>query len=154
MKTIKDYILENLDGETQKTALDFVEYLSSYNLVFYRDTCSCWKDKIYYWVKYGENCVCFIAIKDPDEPENNWTVWSDETPAYENSNVSDDVKKAGWSYVDHCGGCGACDGGTAKVVFGKTFERVCGCTFRIDNALQKDISFLKAIVDLYMNFIK
>lgn len=33
-------------------------------------------------------------------------------------------------------------------IFGKNFPRVCGCTFRIDNAKQDDLPFLKVMIDL------
>ena len=29
--------------------------------------CDCWKDKIYYWVKFNDECVYFIAITGPDD---------------------------------------------------------------------------------------
>lgn len=147
-KQIETYINENLSGEIQQTALDFVEFLRTTGLTFYRDTCDYWTDKIYYWVKFGNECVCFIAIKDPDEPDNLWTIWSDDSSAYEDASVSDEIKNVGWQYVDHCGNCGSCSGGKEKVVFGKNFPRVCGCTFRIDNAKQADLLFLKTLVKL------
>lgn len=149
-KQIEAYIEENLFGEMKKTALELVEYLKANDLTFYRDTCDCWRDKIYYWVKFGDECVCFIAIKDHDEPDNLWTIWSDDSSAYEDASVSDEIKKFGWQYVDHCGNCGSCGGGKEKVIFGKSFPRVCGCTFRIDNATQGDLPFLKTMVDLRM----
>lgn len=71
---IKDYINRELSAHDRKIALKFVDYLESKNLIFYKDNCACWKDKIYYWVKLGEKCVCFIAINDPDEADNRWTV--------------------------------------------------------------------------------
>lgn len=147
-KQIETYIEQNLTDEMRQTALDFIEYLKAKGLTFYRDTCDCWKDKIYYWVKRNEECVCFIVIKDPDEPENFWTIWSDDSPAYEDVSVVDDIKKIGWKYVDHCGNCGSCGGGKEKIIFGKRFPRVCGCTFRIDNAVQEDLPFLKTMIDL------
>lgn len=147
---IETYIKDNLSGEMRQTALDFVTYLATSGLTFYKDTCACWKDKIYYWVKRNDECVCFIAIKDPDEPDNLWTVWSDGSSAYEDDSVSDAIKNVGWKYVDHCGNCGSCEGGKRKVIFGKIFERVCGCTFRVDNAVQDDFPFLKKMVDLRM----
>lgn len=149
-KQIETYIDENLCGETKQTALVFVEYLKENGLTFYRDTCDCWKDKIYYWVKLGNECVCFIAIADPDEPDNLWTVWSDDCKAYEDASVSDQIKNVGSQYVDHCGNCGSCGGGKEKIIFGKSFPRVCGCTFRIDNATQEDLPFLKTMVNLRM----
>ena len=46
-KQIETYIEEYLSGELKKTALDFVRYLKAKDLTFYKDTCDCWKDKIY-----------------------------------------------------------------------------------------------------------
>lgn len=147
-KQIETYIEEHLSGNMKQTTMDFVKHLRKNDLTFYRDTCDCWKDKIYYWVKFGNECVCFIAIADPDEPDNLWTVWSDDCKAYEDASVSDEIKNIGWQYVDHCGNCGSCGGGKEKIIFGKSFPRVCGCTFRIDNAVQTDLLFLKEMVDL------
>ena len=147
-KQIETYIEEHLSGNMKQTAMDFVKHLRKNGLTFYRDTCDCWKDKIYYWVKLGNECVCFIAIADPDEPDNLWTVWSDDCKAYADASVSDEIKNVGWQYVDHCGNCGSCGGGKEKVIFGRRFPSVCGCTFRIDNAKQEDLTFLKTMVDL------
>lgn len=146
--SIEEYINENLSSEAKQTALSFVDYLRANNLTFYKDNCDCWKNKIYYWVKFGEECVCFIAIKDPDEPQNLWTIWSDESDLYENYTVTDDIRNTAWKYVDHCGDCGSCGGGKQKIIFGKTFDKVCGCTFRIDNPKSYDLSFLKIMIDL------
>ena len=147
-KQIEEYIEENLSSKSRQTALDFIDYLKANGLTFYKDICDCWKDKIYYWVMHDDECVCFIAIKDPDEPDNLWTIWSDDSSAYEDASVSYEIKNVGWQHVDHCGNCGSCGGGKQKVIFGKSFERVCGCTFRIDNAAQEDLPFLKTMVDL------
>ncbi len=150
-KQIETYISENLSGEMKQTALDLVDYLYEQGLTFYKDTSDCWKNKIYYWVKRNEECVCFIAIGDPDEPDNHWTVWSEDSSAFQDAEVCDAVKNVGWKYVGHCGRCGSCSGGKEKIIFGKRFARVCGCTFRVDNAVQKELPFLKTMVNLRMN---
>lgn len=147
-KQIETYINEHLPGEMKLTALNFVKYLKENGLTFYRDTCDCWKDKIYYWVKLGDKCVCFIAIADPDESDNLWTIWSDDSSVYEDASMSDEFKNVGWQYVDYCGNCGSCGGGKEKVIFGKSSPRVCGCTFRIDNATHEELPFMKTMVDL------
>ena len=148
--TIEDYISRELSGTDRQTALDFVRFLREKELHFHRDTCDCWKDKIYYWVQRGDDCVCFIAIADPDEPANRLTVWSDDMclPQSEAAAVSDAVREAAWRYVDHCGHCGSCGSGRRKIIFGRTFEDVCGCTFRVDNPSPGDLPFLKEVVEL------
>lgn len=148
MKQIENYIEEYLKGGMKQTAVSFVKYLRDNNVTFYKDTCNCWKDKIYYWVKIGEDCVCFIAIADPDEPDNLWTVWSDESKMYDDPSVEKEIKTVAWNYVDRCGNCGSCGGGKQKIIFGKVFTRVCGCTFRVDNADKNDLPFLKMMVEL------
>ena len=151
-KSIFDYITDNLSGEMQKTALDFANYLRDSHIEFIKDN-GYWKNKIYYLCKFNGEYVCFIAIKDPDEPENHWTIWSEDSNAYEDANADDNVKRSAWKYVDHCGNCGSCGGGKVKTIFGKVFDDVCGCTFRIDNATQSDLPFLKKMVELRIDEI-
>ena len=143
-----------LTGEMQCAALEFVQYLEHAGLDFYRDRGACWKDKIYYWVTCREQCVCFIALRDPDEPENAWTVWSEDSPVYEADSVSDAVRTVGWNHVGYCGSCGSCGGGREKIIFGKAFPGVCGCTFRVDNAGCGELEFLKTMVSLRLQEIK
>ena len=123
-KTIIDYIDENLNGDAKQTALDLVNFLKSKQLTFYKDMCDCWKDKIYYWVKFKDECV------------------------------DEEIKTIAWKNIDLCGNCGSCGGGQSKKVFGKTFDRVCGCTFRIDNPTAKDIPFLEKMVEIKVNEIR
>lgn len=148
---IERAITENLTGEMRETALDFTNFLKERRLTFYRDRSGDWAEKIYYWVKSGENCVCFIALKDPDEPQNAWTVWSDDSAAYEAPLEDAETAEIGLKYVNHCAKCGVCGGGRAKTVFGKRIPGVCMCTFRVDNIRLNDLPFLKTMVDLRLN---
>lgn len=145
-KSLFDYISENLCGDMKQTALDFANHLQDCRIEFIKDN-GYWKEKIYYLCKFNGEYVCFIAIKDPDEPENHWTIWSEDSNAYEDANADDNVKRLAWKYVDHCGNCGSCGGGKVKNIFGKVFDDVCGCTFRIDNATQSDLPFLKKMIE-------
>ena len=134
---IEREISKNLTGEMRETALKFTAFLKSHGLMFHRDRSGDWAEKIYYWARSDKNCVCFIAVKDPDEPENAWTVWSE----------------IGLKYVNRCEKCGACGGGRVKTVFGKRISGVCMCTFRVDNADLNGLPFLKTMVELRLNEI-
>lgn len=147
---IEDYIREKLMGETQATALEFVEFLRSNDVEFYRDSTSCWKDKIYYWLKYKDECVAFIAIEDPDEPDISWTVWSNDCQVFAEDILEEEIKRIAWKHIDFCRRCGSCSGGKSKKIFGKEFAGVCGCTFRVDNPQLRDLPFLKKMVELGM----
>ncbi|MBQ8393885.1 MAG: hypothetical protein IJX51_09010 [Clostridia bacterium] len=151
MKTIEEYIKESLSAEDKAIALELIKYLREKNLDFHKDEGPCWRDKIYYWVKYNNGrCVCFIAIKDPEEPNNRWTVWSDDISSewLENYPIENELKQTAWDHVGKCGSCGSCSGGKPKIIFGKRYPRVCGCTFRIDNPDNDDLRFIKRMVEL------
>ena len=148
-RTIEELICAELLPDDQSIALDFVGYLHKINAEFVRDV-GYWKNKIYYLVKYRGECVCFIAIRDPDEPENRWTCWSDDMDSdfLGSYPLENDLKKIAWKHIGHCGSCGSCGGGRKKTVFGKVFDRVCGCTFRFDNPDVQTLLFMKKMADI------
>lgn len=150
-KQIEDFISECLTGEAKEIALEFVAFLRGCQVEFYKDNGDCWKNKVYYWVKVRDRCVAFIAIKDPEEPENLWTVWSDDCGAFADDISEEDIKQIAWRHIDFCGHCGSCGGGRRKIVFGRKFEGVCGCTFRVDNPTARELPFLKKIVEICRN---
>lgn len=121
---INDYIYRELSPDKQEIAIDFVQYSEEKSLAFYRDNCDYQKDKIYYWAKFIDKCVCFISIKDPDEAENHWTIWSDDIGSQwlENYLNDNEFKEVAWKHVDHCGHCGACTGGQNKITFWKGIQ--------------------------------
>ena len=148
--TIEYAIQRELSPEEQEVALELVCFLKENQLSFYKDNGAYWKDKLYFGVKQEGDCVCYIAIKNPGEENNHWTVWSENMGSewLERDSVDDEVKEAAWRYVDHCSQCGSCGGGRRKVIFGKEFDDVCGCTFRIDNPKYGDLAFLKKMVEI------
>jgi hypothetical protein len=151
-KEIENYIEENLCADDREVALKLVAFLRVNNFSFHKDN-GYWIDKIYYIVKYNNNCICFIAIKDPDEQDNRWTVWSDDIDStlLDAFSVDDELKEIAWNHVDHCGNCGSCGGGRQKSIFGKKFNDVCGCTFRFDNPNADDLRFLYKMAEIQKN---
>lgn len=148
-RKIEDDIKDELALDDQKTALDFVDYLRNNNLEFIRGD-GYWKDKMYYLIKCGGSYVCFISINDPDEKDHRWTVWSDDMNSISSENYPIDkaLREIAWKHVDNCANCGSCNGGKYKLIFGKAFDKVCGCTFRIDNPKAEELQFLKKMVDI------
>lgn len=151
---IEDYISNELSLDDQKIALDFVEYLKNNEMEFVKDN-GYWKDKLYYLIKYITKYVCFIAIKNPNEEDNHWTVWSDDMGSNwpEKFSIEKELKDTGWKYIDFCCNCGSCSGGRHKLIFGKEFDNVCGCTFRIDNPNAEALVFMKKMVEIRKNEI-
>ena len=116
----REVIKKELSKSDALVALDLVEYLRCQEVEFIRDR-GYWRDKLYFVVQFQGQYVCFIAIKDPEVPENRWTVWSDDMTSdlLADNAVFDESKEIEWSYVDLCGHCGACGGGRTKTIFGK-----------------------------------
>lgn len=148
-RKIEDDIINELPLDDQKIALDFVGYLHREKMNFVRDN-GYWKDKIYYLIKFYNECICFIAIKDPDEKENRWTVWSDDMDSslIGEFPIEKELKETAWKHIDFCGACGSCGGGRHKKIFGKVFDNVCGCTFRFDNPDASTLLLMKKIVEI------
>ena len=148
-RKIQDYICKELSLDHQKIALDFIEYLKKNEMEFVKDN-GYWKDKIYYLIKFNTKCVCYIAIKDPDEKDNLWTIWSDDMGSdwLEEILIEEGIKETAWKHIDFCGNCGSCGGGKRKVIFGKEFDNVCGCTFRVDNPDSDALMFMKKMVQI------
>ena len=146
---IEKLISKELVGDDKIVANKLVEYLRNNNFEFYRDRCDCWKNKVYYWIKYKDECVCFIAIKDPDEPNNRWTVWSADIDSEYLNDISVDknLKQVALNNVDECGHCDSCGGGKTKIIFGREFDAVCGCTFRFDNPQLSDLPFIEYMIE-------
>lgn len=153
---IYDYINWELEDADRENASELIHFLEDKQMSFYKDNSVCWKDKIYYWIKYGETCVAYISIKDPDEKNIRWTVWSDDVNSewLEQNCVNDKIKIIAWKNIDFCCNCGSCGGGRRKNVFGKEFDNVCGCTFRVDNPGADDISFIKEMISICVKMIK
>lgn len=148
-RNIQDYIYEELSFDDQRIAFDFIEYLKENEMEFVKDN-GYWKDKIYYLIIFNTNYVCFISIKDPDEKDKHWTIWSDNMDSIwlDKFPIEKRIKETAWKYIDFCGNCGSCGGGRHKVIFGKEFENVCGCTFRIDNPDSDALLFMKKMVQI------
>lgn len=149
-RQIEEYICENLAGGAKETALEFVAFLREKGIEFYKDNSLCWRDKIYYWLKDENKCVAFVAIRDPEEPDHLWTVWSDDSTDFCQGDIDSEMKNIAWKHIDFCGHCGSCGGGRKKTVFGKDFDGVCRCTFRIDNPDQGDLPLMKKMIELCM----
>ena len=148
-KSIEKIIAEELRGDDRQTAEQFAAFLREEGMEFVRDR-GYWRDKIYFLVQYRGDCICFIAVKDPEEPENRWTVWSDNLKEeyLSGEGMDEGMKRAAWKHVDECRRCGSCGGGSRRTIFGRAFDAVCGCTFRFVNPGAEDLSFLKEMVKL------
>lgn len=146
---IEDILCAELPFADQTIALDFVRYLHKARMNCIRDN-GYWKDKQYYRTRFYQGYVCFLSIRDPDETENRWTVWSDhmDSNCLKEFPMDEQLKEIAWKHVDFCASCGSCGGGKSEAIFGRRFKNVCQCTFRFDNPDADDLRFMKMMVDM------
>ena len=146
-KQIENYINAELNDNDRHIALQFVSFLRDLNLEFEKDE-NYWKNKIYFYVKNKDDYICYIAISDPDEPNNKWTVWLEDGEWYKKPLDDKTLEQIGFDSIDFCGHCGSCDGGTRKVIFGKEFDNVCCTIFRFDNLSERFLPIVCKMVEL------
>lgn len=153
-RKIEDCVMEELALDEQKVALSFIGFLRAHHFDFIKGS-GYWENKIYYLVKLNQECICFISIKNPDEKQNHWTVWSDDMGAEWIADVQlqNDLKQIAWQNVDFCAACGACGGGRPKTIIGKAFDGVCSYTFRFDNPGEHELPFMKKMAEIRKNEI-
>lgn len=154
---IEDCIRNLLTEDTQKNALDFVDYLKVNEMTFERGK-GYWENQFYWLIKYQKEYVCFILIdgKDSEEKFAPLTVWSDDSDSnwFTDSIPDEHIKKIAWEHVDFCENCGGdCRPGKHKIIFGKEFSNVCRTTMRFINPDFAEWECVKKMVEIRKNDI-
>jgi len=147
---IENFIIEHLDGDTQKNALEFVAYLRKNDMQFIRDKNGYWEDKLYWWIKYNEEIFCFILINGYEV--GHWVIWFEDggTDCFSDFPVDERTKEIAWANVDifkgDCGG-GQCEG-LRKVIFGKEFESLYRTLMCFTNPDAEAVECMKKLVEI------
>lgn len=148
---IENIIGEVLTGEAQKNALEFVAYLRANEMLFERGN-GYWENQLYWLIKYKNEYVCFILINGTgtEEKFKPWTIWSDDSDSnwFENFPLNEHMKEIAWKYIDFCGNCGSCSGGTRKTIFEKEFNNVCRTTMRFIDPDTETVELMIKMVDI------
>ena len=143
--TIRYYIKRELKKEDQRVALEYVKFIEESNLEIRKDNGAFWRNKIYYWILHKNECVAFIAIKDPEEPDTDWTVFSDDIKEEYllEEYVTKEEKEIAFKHIDGC----RCGGGPKKI-FGEDVEWLCGTNFRFNTPTMEELPFMKKMIQL------
>lgn len=141
-------IEDSLIGEAKRTALEFIDYLRLNKVGFVKFSDDYLEEKIGCLCKNNDDYICFIAIKNLDLLENEWSIWFEYSEDFKDDSIDNKTKVFALEHINYCGDCGFCNGVETKKIFGEMFENVCSCTFRIDNPQLNDLRFLKKLVGL------
>jgi len=161
---LEDIIKENLAGDAQENALEFIAYLRD-NEIQLEKIGGYWDGKFYYGASYNGEFVCFILIYSPASAVDStepWVIWSDDSGSkwFADHPLDEKFKEIAWKNAGVCGNktdtaCGGCPsiGGQPKTIFGKNFNNICGTTFCFKNPNGIELECLKKLIDIRKNTI-
>jgi hypothetical protein len=157
-KTIETCIAENFAGDLRNDAADFVAFCRANGMEFVRGG-GYWKDKMYWYVNYNGESVCYIAINE--HTDNTCVVWSDDSGRqwFSDCDTDERTKNIAWRNVNVCDNpdaCGACPAkkGTPMTVFGKEYGSVCLTSFSFVNPNAETVECMKTLFGIRMKDIR
>ena len=124
-----NYIKENITGDAQQNALNFVQYLISIGMTAEGST----NDGKFV---YKGKTVCYTYFGNSKhtpgypEPYTIWTTDDDYSKEVESVPFNNRMKEAAWANAHKCDdNCPnkktRCNGGQRKVIFGREFDNIC-----------------------------
>jgi hypothetical protein len=148
---IEDAILENLNGEKRKYALDFVTYLKANKMSPHWISSNSWK------ASYKQKLVCFIRVQRD--------FWNIRPALYNTSNpcdptdfekfiIGEKLEEFIWNNLKSCRNCLPCAPGKMMMIAGKELKNRCGYqSVQVNNPDIASIEKVKIILDYKKNAI-
>jgi hypothetical protein len=125
---IEDKISGVLNGDSQKNAISFVEFLRSNGLSpEAHESGAGWS------IERNGDDVGFVLVNGDPLAPGPWTIWFNSCDFNENGPVDDCIKETAWAHASICGnfssggkecGCGDQPGFT-RTIFGRVFQNRC-----------------------------
>ena len=147
-KNIMDYINKNLEGDAQRNALDYINFLCENELSAIHQSDSTWG-----FDYLGEN-LSVVDIAGHMGP-GGWVIyWGANEPSEPKGfKIDDDLKEFAWTHVGVCGQpSGKCGNsvscGANWKIFGKDFGLVCHAPLIFNNPDTDKIIKIKKLVEL------
>ena len=139
---IENIINESLNGDAQKNALDFAEFLNENEMIYTGVHCE---------MHYKGEVACFILVDVSSKWHSPWSVWTAGADGYieeyEGFPIDERTKEIAWENISHCCNRGCCDTPhKSKVIFGKKFESVCNAVMMFRNPAGETLECLKKLV--------
>ncbi|MCL2571692.1 MAG: hypothetical protein FWE11_04750 [Defluviitaleaceae bacterium] len=131
---------EVLKGEDLKNGLLFAEYLKENDMAINGSE-----------IAYKGKAICYMHLGESDEYPSPWTVWvgGDFSKEHEAVPISDAQKDIAWANVNICSCCGCADApGNTKVIFGKTFEKLCSSDMAFYKPGGDNLEVLKKLLEM------
>jgi len=141
VKSFEETIVEVLDGDTQKNALDFAAFLKANGMTTGENhgTVMC-EDKV----------IAYMHMDGKPEMPGPWTIWPDVNGTVPDGFEFDEaMKSVALNHVNFCGKCGStCAPGSRKTIYGKEFDNVCGALLAFTDPTHDALVCVKRLLEL------
>jgi len=141
MKPFEEHICEILTGDTQKNALDFAVFLKANNMT---------TNESHGVVLYGGEEIVYMHMDGKADMPGPWTLWPSIKGTVPDGYTLDDATIAvAHANVNICADCGSgCAPGSTQVIYGKTFDNVCGAMLAFTDPRGEALECVKKILEL------
>jgi hypothetical protein len=136
---IKGEILELLDGDLKKSALGFISYLKSKQMIPLQ-----WFGPTYWRIPYEKNYLCGIVLN-----KNRWRFWFFSGDY--NGEFKEEYIKAVQDNVGSCVSCtDDCPKGKDTMIFGKKFINACfQFPIQFENPNDSTLEYIKELIEYW-----
>jgi len=140
-KTFEETIKATLNGDTQKSALDFAAFLNANDMT---------TGENHGTVVYNGEVLAWMHMDGKPDLPGPWTVWPDLNGTVPDGfEFSDAMKEIAWKNVNICASCGSnCTPGSKMNIFGKDFDNVCGAMLAFNGPDMDTLECLKKLMEL------
>ena len=144
-KNFEDHVRDVLNGDAQRIALSFAEFLVSNDMMLNLLEGNLWM------AGYEGDGVCYIHLDGAAQHPGPWTVWTegDYDSEPESFAIGEHTKELARAHANICGSCGgACSPGKRVTIFGKEIDNVCNAVMEFNNPDDKALECLKQLVTM------
>ena len=141
VKSFEEVIVEVLDGDTQKNALDFAAFLKANGMT---------TGENHGTVMHEDKVLAYMHMDGKPEMPGPWTIWPNVKGTVPDGFEFDEAMKSiALNHVNVCGKCGGtCAPGSRKTVYGKEFDNVCGALLAFTDPTPDTLVCVKRLLEL------
>ena len=137
-------INENLTGDSQKNALDFIAFCAANKIRL------AFNNKDNNGGDFGNNVGYIWINDDTDNSKRPYVIFFNYCSFGEEDSVDNELKEFVWANVNICSRCHdgweTCGGGNDVIFFGKTFKNTCNSPLAFTNPDTNDLENIKKLL--------
>ena len=152
---IEEKIMEILNGDAQKNALDFAAFLRANEISLNYNPDESDSKPIWNGAVGGivGNSIGYVTINGDEHCPGPWTFWYNSCDFDGSESADDEFKNAIWAFASPCGRCNEnwekCRGSGKRTILGKEFENQCHSPLMFCNPDAKTLENMKKFL-LYL----